>query len=114
MIRLATLAAVAVLAMPGVAQANDRNGFAAIATGDYAHAERILVAERRIYPSRPELMLNLAAVYRQTGREADAQALYADVLRRPDVLMDLPNQRTMSSHAVARKGMGRLTQVAAR
>lgn len=106
--------ALVLLATSGGAAAADRNAASAIAGGDYAKAERTLLAERRIFPRRPELMLNLAAVYRQTGREAEARALYADVLAREDVPMDMLDQRTTSSHAVARASLARLTQVAAR
>lgn len=112
--RFGLFMAAVVLAAPASAQAPDRTASAAIATGDYARAERILVAERRIFPARPELMLNLATVYRMTNRAAEAQQLYADVLRRPDVLMDLPDQRVASSHALAQTGLERMTQVAAR
>ena len=41
------------------ATAGERTGFASIRAGDLPSAERMLVAERRIYPNRPELMLNL-------------------------------------------------------
>lgn len=112
--RLVLFLAAAVLAGPAAAQAPDRTASAAIATGDYARAERILTAERRIFPARAELMLNLAAVYRMTGRAAEAQQFYADVLRRPDVLMDMSDQRVASSHALAQTGLDRMTQVAAR
>ena len=102
------------LAPVGNTSAADRNGAAAIAVGDYAKAERTLAAERRIFPRRPESMLNLAAVYRQTGRPAKARVLYPDLLAREDVAVDMLNQRTMSAHAVAEASLARLTQVAAR
>lgn len=108
------LLGLALLTASGAAQAADRTATAAIVAGDYIQAERTLAAERRIFPRRPELMLNLAAVYRQTGRAAEARALYADVLTREDSPMDMVNQRTVSSHAVARAGLVNLTQVAAR
>ena len=98
----------------GSALAADRTATGAILAGDYATAERTLATERRIFPKRPELMLNLAAVYRQTGREAEARALYADVLRREAVPMDMIDQRTASSHAIAQVGLARLSQVASR
>jgi UTP:GlnB (protein PII) uridylyltransferase len=103
---------VALMSAPAVAA--DRNGTRAIVSGDYTTAEQTLLAERRIFPRRPELMLNLAAVYRQTGRDAEARALYAEVLQRDDVLMDMLDQRTNSSHAIAQTGLTRLTQLAAR
>lgn len=98
------------------AAASDRTGYQAIAAGDFATAERTLVAERRIFPSRPELMLNLAAVYAKTGRATEATTLYREALSAEPVLMDLPNGKTISSHAVAERGLARLspTMVATR
>ena len=112
--RTMVIALVVALASAGSASAADRNATGAIFAGDYVNAERTLAAERRIFPKRAELMLNLAAVYRQTGREAEARKLYADVLARDAVMMDLRDQRTVSSHAIAQIGLSRLTQVAAR
>lgn len=106
-------AAIALAAASGAAAA-DRTAASAIVAHDYLKAEHTLVAERRIFPKRPELMLNLAAVYRQTGRTAEAQALYADVLRRENLPMDMLDQRVVSSHAIARAQLSQLTQVAAR
>lgn len=89
--------------------AADRTGYQAIAAGDFAAAAKRIEAERRIFPDRPELMLNLAAAYRQTGRTADARALYRAVLDRPAVAMDMPNGAILSSHDVATRGLSRLT-----
>ena len=96
-------------AMPAVSLAADRNGYAQIVAGDMAAAERRIVAERRIFPDRPELMLNLAAVYRQTGREPQARALYVAVLDRPAVGLDLLSGRVASSHDVAQRALARLS-----
>ncbi|MFA6115946.1 MAG: tetratricopeptide repeat protein [Sphingomonas sp.] len=90
------------------AVASDRTGFTAIKQGDFNTAERTLLAERRIFPSRPELMLNLAAVYRSTGRQDEARALYREVLAQPDMLMDVTAERTASSHMLANAGLARL------
>ncbi|WCM29365.1 tetratricopeptide repeat protein [Sphingomonas sp. QA11] len=90
------------------ATASDRTGFIAIKQGDFSTAERTLVAERRIYPSRPELMLNLAAVYRGTGRRDEARVLYEAVLARPNTLMDVTADRTAWSHTLATAGLSRL------
>ena len=82
-----------VLALVGAAApalAADQNGYQAIVSGDLSAAERHILAEQAVYPGRPELMLNLAAVYRRTGREAGARALYKRVLERRDIAMDLP------------------------
>ena len=104
----------ALVAASGGAGAADRTATGAIVSRDYTAAERTLAAERRVFPRRPELMLNLAAVYRGTGRDAEARALYADVLAREDVAMDMLDQRTMSSHTIARSSLAQLGQVASR
>ncbi|MEN2785632.1 tetratricopeptide repeat protein [Sphingomonas qilianensis] len=109
-IALFTLAAVAA-ATPLAAGAQDRTGYSQIAAGDLATAERTLVAERRIFPQRPELLLNLAAVYQRTGRLEQARALYDMVLTQPDVAMDVPADRTAGSHDIARNGLRHLAGV---
>ena len=80
----------------------------AIASGDLARAERVLHADRKIYGARPELLLNLAAVYAKSGRLSDATAMYRDVLGQPDAMMDLAADRAVSAHTLARLGLSRL------
>ena len=100
---LATLgAATPVLAAPSTV---DRTGYHAIAAGDLATAEERIVAERKIFPQRPELMLNLASVYARTGRDSEARALYAAVLARPAVALDLPSGAVESSHDLANRAL---------
>jgi hypothetical protein len=82
-----------------------------IAQGDYVAAESKLLQELRIYPGRPELLLNLAAVYAKTGRAGEARSLYTKVLGSDDVLMDLSVDRTAGSHALAQRGLRRLDTV---
>lgn len=95
------LTAAAVMAS-GPAIARDQLASAALQAGDFGRAERTLIAERLANPDMPELMLNLAYVYRHTGREALARSLYRDVLNRPEVVLDTgPSTRGVSSHAVA-------------
>lgn len=103
-------AAIAVAAVAAVTpvQAKDRNGYQAIAAQDFAKAERRLLAERRIHPNKPELLINLALVYRRTGRPVEARALYAAVLERDAVELDLPNGGIASSHELARMGLDAL------
>jgi Flp pilus assembly protein TadD len=106
---LATLgAATPALAAPSATV--DRTGYTAIAAGDLSTAEQRIVAERKIFPQRPELMLNLASVYHRTGRESEARALYAAVLARPAVAMDLPSGAVLSSHDIASRALGQQTQ----
>lgn len=103
-------------ALAGSASARDRTGYQAIAAGDLASAERSLVAERRIFPQRPELMLNLAAVYARTGRVAEARALYEAALSAPAVELDVVGGKVATSHDVARAGQAMLSngQIASR
>lgn len=105
------LAAVPVALMAFPAQAQDAVATTAIVSGDFASAESKLLGELRIHPGRPELLLNLAAVYAQTGRMAEARSLYTKVLAQDEVLMDLTQDRTAGSHAIARKGLRHLEAV---
>ena len=98
---------VAGLAAPAVA--SDRTGYQSIASGDLRAAEATLNAERRIFPDRPELMLNLAAVYGRTGRVDAARQMYAEVMTRPAVSMLTPSGAAVSSHDLAQRGMARIS-----
>jgi hypothetical protein len=112
MITMFRALAVAVLlgGMPAAQAAPDeRNGFTQIVHGDYAGAERIVNGERRMFPTDPDLLLNLATVYRRTGRTDEARALYQSVLARPDVDLDLPGERVASAHALALAALRQLT-----
>ncbi len=113
------IAGLIILTLAGAAVpafAADRTGYQSIATGDLATAERHLVADLKFSPQRPELMLNLAAVYRKTGRDSQARALYSAVLDRPAVAMDMPSGTVVSSHDLATRGLIQLApqQVATR
>lgn len=116
--RLAIAAvAAAMVASPALAQDGAvRSAHAAIVGGDYAKAERLLIAERQIYPTNPELLINLAAVYSATGRQMQAATLYRQVLDRASVLLDRRDASVVSSHQLAQNGLNRLgsLQTAAR
>ena len=107
--RMMVAAVVGVLTLGGAAQASERTAYAAIASGDLAKAEQTLNAERRIFPDRPDLMLNLAAIYAQTGRADAARDLYRSVQASSPILMRMPSGATVSSHAVAERGLEKLT-----
>lgn len=81
----------------------------AIVQGDYATAERLLTAEQRIFPDKAEVLINLAAVYANTGRYAAAESLYRHVLAQRDVLMDVSTDQTVSAHVIAQTGLSRIT-----
>lgn len=101
----------AMIASPALAA--DRIGYEAIAAGDLSRAERALSAERAIFPRRPEVLLNLAAIYARTNRAAQARALYDDVLTAAPVALDVADGYTLSSHDVAQRGLSRLGQTLA-
>lgn len=91
----------------GAASANDltladHNGAIEITRGDWGRAERALLASRRVSPTDPELMLNLAIVYAKNGRIDEARALYRQVQARPDEEMQLAGGRMAGSHTLAR------------
>jgi hypothetical protein len=98
----------ATLASGAAAQERTRIARDAILGGDLAKAERTLIADRRVYGSTPQMMLNLAAVYARSGRTGEATALYRQVLGHEDVLMDVTADRTASAHTIARAGLARL------
>ncbi|WP_010543423.1 tetratricopeptide repeat protein [Sphingomonas elodea] len=100
---VAALAPTFVLASPAAAQ----DGSVAareIMTGAYAKAEHKLLAQMQA-GERPEVQLNLAAVYYATGRTEQARALYRDVLAQANVPMNLSTDRTANSHTVAMNGL---------
>lgn len=101
-------AAMAAMVVAAPVQAKDRYGYQAISAKDFARAEARINAERRIYPNRPELMLNLAHVYRHTGRFTQARSLYAEVLALDAVELDLPSGRVATSHELASLGLAML------
>ncbi len=93
------------------ALAADRTGYQAIAAGDYATAEKTLINELRIFPNRPELMINLGTVYARTGRVSEAASLYRAALAVDPVAMDMPDGAVTSSHTVAKRGLDSLAPV---
>lgn len=112
LIPLVAAAPLTLIAVPGHAQQrHDAVARTQIVAGDYDFAERKLVADLRVRPDSPELLLNLAAVYAMTDRANEARSLYQRVLQQDDVLMDLSGERTASSHAIAQRGLSRLVPV---
>ena len=89
------------------AAASERTGHKAIAAGQWQAAERELLAQRKQLAERPELMLNLAAIYVATSRGAEALALYRQVQASPEVAMDMADGRVVGSHAIASRGIQR-------
>ena len=99
--------ATAALFSATAAIADQGNGAVQIMKGDYVAAERIIRDQAKMFPGDPDLLLNLASVYRHTGRVSEARALYRAVLARPDDMMDLPNTAApQTAHALARAALG--------
>ena len=107
-VALASIVLAAPLALSPAAQAQvraDPYAKVAIQNGDYATAERKLLAERKIFPAKPEVLLNLAAVYSKTGRHSEARAIYDRVLALDPVAMDVADGQVAPSHLVANRGL---------
>jgi tetratricopeptide (TPR) repeat protein len=109
-IKLVVAAAASLLALVSPAAAQD-NSLAAkeIMNGAYAKAEQKLLDQMRI-DQRPELQLNLAAVYYATGRTERARELYQQVLQQEEVAMTVTTDRVAGSHAIAHAGLRYLSQ----
>jgi Flp pilus assembly protein TadD len=109
---IASIVLAAPFALASAAQAQGAEtqpyAHAAIQSGDYALAERKLLAEQRIFPGKPEVLLNLAAIYTKTGRHAEARALYNRVLTLEAVKMDLVDGEVAASHLIAARGLNQL------
>lgn len=115
--KVAAVSAVVIMAFAGAAHAGDnanRYGFDLIAAKNMKAAEARLEAQRLKEPGEPSVLINLAYVYKTTGRTAEANALYNEVLTQPDVLMALGDGRPASSHEIAMKAMGRTMGYASR
>ena len=105
------VASAAVLALTaGSANAGERDlhAAAAIKAGDFTAAETILKAEMSGRWTNPETLLNLAHVYRHTGRTDAARALYRQVLVGENVLMNVGAARPFWSYDVARANLAQL------
>jgi Flp pilus assembly protein TadD len=74
---------------------------AAIRDGDWKQAETQLTVDA----DDPAQLLNLAHVYRRTGREAEAQFLYSRILELPDARDLAVGGQPASSHALARQAL---------
>jgi uncharacterized protein HemY len=90
-------------------------GYAAIVTGDFRSAEAQL-ASSPAPADDPARLLNLAHVYKSTGRQAHAAQLYRQVLAGDDdPMLALKSGEPARAKALAAAGLTRLaTEVAAR
>jgi Tfp pilus assembly protein PilF len=106
-----SVALASALMLPQVARADDDLGVAAIRSHDWATAERVLQEGLQQDPGNVSRQLNLAWVYAQTGRKAEAAVLYREILRRaPDNVASLPTHNTTSMDLLARRGLALLNK----
>jgi hypothetical protein len=108
---LSALAVLASLSMPAAAQnfQEDEVAYRAILNKDWATAERQLQVGLVKNPDNVFRMLNLAWVYAQTGRKAEAAQLYRQVIDTDrDQLAALPSRQGASAKALAEAGLARL------
>lgn len=111
--RAAAMLVMAVL-MPAMAQAADPVGFEALQRGEYDAAQSSLAARLANGSNEPGVLLNLAHVYGRDGRRDDATMLYRQVLDGRNVVMEMADGRPAWSHALAQRGLQRLSRTASR
>jgi len=106
-----SVAVAAALTLPQIVQAADDLGYQAIRNQDWAAAEQQLQTGLQKDPENSFLQLNLAWVYAQTGRKAEAEALYQEILRRDqDRVASLSSRDGQSLSLLAKRGLARLKQ----
>lgn len=86
--------------------------FSAIMDSDWKRAEQQL-AQSDAAETDPARLLNLAHVYRKTGRELEAKKLYEAVLAERDMTVELANGEPASAHQLAQRALAQPTGVAA-
>lgn len=82
-------------------------GYQALINGDYATAEKQILAGR-VGKYDPARALNLGLILARTGRGDEAAVQFRRVLLHEDVELILGNGESMSSHAAARAGLDSL------
>jgi Tfp pilus assembly protein PilF len=104
-----SVAVASALMLSQVVQAADDLGYQAIRSHDWATAEQQLLAGLQKNPDNAFAQLNLAWVYAQTGRKAEAEALYQEILRRDqDRVASLSSKEGQSMSQLAKRGLARL------
>ena len=92
-----------------ISQAADDVAYRAIVNHDWATAEQQLLASLQKEPNNAFAQLNLAWVYAQTGRKADAAALYREILERDkDRVASLSGRDGPPMAVLAKRGLDRL------
>ena len=107
-----SMAVASALMLPtALSAAEDDLGYRAIQNHDWATAEAQLQAGLQKDPGNVSRQLNLAWVYAQTGRKAEATALYEEILRRDqDRVATLSASGGRSTADLAKRGLNQLKQ----
>ena len=103
------VALAAVLMLPQAVRAADDLAYQAIQNHDWATAEQQLQAGLQNDPGNMYRQLNLAWVYAQTGRKAEAAALYKEILKRDqDRFASVSSRDGQSMSVLAERGLALL------
>lgn len=106
-----SMAVASALMLPqAVSAAEDDLGYQAIRNQDWATAEMQLKAGLQREPGNVSRQLNLAWVYAQTGRTAEATALYEEILRRDKDRVATLSGGGTSTAELAKRGLNRLKE----
>lgn len=98
----AALAAAAASAQPAeIGYERGALGFEEMAQGDWSKAEDKLMASADELGADPARLLQLAELYRQTGRADEAETLYREVLGGEDKTLVLEDGRVVTAHNIA-------------
>ena len=105
------VAVAAALMLPQAVQAADDLAIQAIKNHDWNTAEQILQAGLQKDPADMYRQLNLAWVYAQTGRKAEAAALYKEILKRDqDRFASVSSRDGKSMSFLAERGLALLNK----
>lgn len=111
---LISLLVAAPLSTAAVANPVDNYAADAIQAADFATAEARLNARLQRVPMDRSALINLAHVYRETGRAREANQLYTRVLNRTDVQLETTAGTPVWSRDVARAGLSGTVSIAMR
>ena len=79
----------------------DSLAFSNMVDRDWSAAEQQLAKSKATLGDDPARLLQLAEVYRVTGRSADTESLYKQVLSEDDMKLVLADGRIVSAHGIA-------------
>jgi len=82
----------------------------AIASGELTEAERVLQPVSRADAADPARLINIAAVYARTQREAEARTALMRVQALPNEQLDLAGGASYSSHQIAQSLLASLNR----